>query len=229
MYNPLKPSWGEPYDEIAGRMMAAVHDARDAARGHEAVIVSHQLPIWTTRLFLEKRSYLHHPQEPPVHAVLADRACVFDDDQLTQVRYSEPAGDLIPVGRPLRAVLRRRRPAGGPALKLLRLLLGLAPGLACLLALAGCSGLSGTGDKGYISGDGRPDGGRAGRPRRARSTSPAPTSTATTSTSPTCAASRSSSTSGGRGARRAGSSSPTSTTAAAELGDDVAVPRPQHP
>ncbi|HYH72667.1 MAG TPA: TlpA disulfide reductase family protein [Nocardioides sp.] len=29
-------------------------------------------------------------------------------------------------------------------------------GLACLLALAGCSGLSGTGDKGYISGTGVP-------------------------------------------------------------------------
>src|SRR5690606_30869158 len=52
MYNPLKPSWGEPYDEIAARMIAAVHDVRDQARGHEAVIVSHQLPIWTTRLFL---------------------------------------------------------------------------------------------------------------------------------------------------------------------------------
>ena len=31
-------------------MLAAVYDARDAARGHEAVIVSHQLPIWITRL-----------------------------------------------------------------------------------------------------------------------------------------------------------------------------------
>jgi thiol-disulfide isomerase/thioredoxin len=35
-------------------------------------------------------------------------------------------------------------------------LLGPLLGLACLLALAGCSGLSGTGDKGYISGTGVP-------------------------------------------------------------------------
>ena len=54
--NPFRPSWGEPYKEIVARMMAAVEDARDAARGHEAVIVSHQLPIWTTRLHVEKRS-----------------------------------------------------------------------------------------------------------------------------------------------------------------------------
>jgi broad specificity phosphatase PhoE len=97
MYNPLKPSWGEPYDEIAGRMVAAIHDARDAARGHEAVVVSHQLPIWTTRLFLEKRSYLHHPKTRQC-TLCSLTSVVFDGDRMVQVRYSEPAGDLIPVG-----------------------------------------------------------------------------------------------------------------------------------
>ena len=97
LYNPLKPSWGEPYDEIAGRMVAAIQDARDAARGHEAVVVSHQLPIWTTRLFLEKRSYLHHPKSRQC-TLCSLTSVVFDGDQVVQVRYSEPAGDLIPVG-----------------------------------------------------------------------------------------------------------------------------------
>ncbi len=96
LYNPFKPSWGEPYDEIAGRMVAAVHDARDAARGHEAVVVSHQLPIWTTRLFLEKRSYIHHPKNRQC-TLCSLTSLVFDDDRMVQVRYSEPAGDLIPV------------------------------------------------------------------------------------------------------------------------------------
>ena len=95
--NPLRPSWGEPYDEIAGRMVAAIHDARDAARGHEAVVVSHQLPIWTTRLFLEKRSYLHHPKNRQC-TLCSLTSVVFDDDRMVQVRYSEPAGDLIPAG-----------------------------------------------------------------------------------------------------------------------------------
>jgi len=96
LYNPLEPSWGEPYDEIAGRMVAAIHDARDEARGHEAVIVSHQLPIWTTRLFLEKRSYLHHPKNRQC-TLCSLTSVVFEDDRMVQVRYSEPAGDLIPV------------------------------------------------------------------------------------------------------------------------------------
>ena len=59
---PFRPSWGEPYVEIAARMLAAVETARDAARGHAAVLVSHQLPIWTLRLNLEGRRYVHDPR-----------------------------------------------------------------------------------------------------------------------------------------------------------------------
>jgi len=48
--DPFRPSWGEPYREQADRMLAAVDAAREIARGHEALLVSHQLPIWVTRL-----------------------------------------------------------------------------------------------------------------------------------------------------------------------------------
>src|SRR6266545_4546818 len=47
--NPFRPSWGEPYEGMAARMLAAAAAARDAARGHEAVCVTHQLPIWIAR------------------------------------------------------------------------------------------------------------------------------------------------------------------------------------
>jgi broad specificity phosphatase PhoE len=96
LYNPLKPSWGEPYKEIVARMMAAVHDARVAAAGHEAVIVSHQLPIWTTRLHVEKRSFLHDPRKRQC-TLCSLTSFHFVEDRLTQVSYSEPAGDLIPA------------------------------------------------------------------------------------------------------------------------------------
>ena len=97
MYNPFRPSWGEPYRDIAARMMAAVAVALDAARGHEAVIVSHQLPIWTTRLFVEKRSYLHHPRSRQC-TLCSLTSLHFRGDRITRVTYSEPAGDLIPAG-----------------------------------------------------------------------------------------------------------------------------------
>jgi len=96
LWNPVKPSWGEPYKEVVARMLAAVYDARDAARGHEAVIVSHQLPIWITRLSLEKRSFLHDPRKRQC-TLCSLTSLEFDGDSLTSVRYSEPAGDLIPV------------------------------------------------------------------------------------------------------------------------------------
>lgn len=97
MYNPFRPSWGEPYADIAARMWAAVGDAREAARGHEAVIVSHQLPVWTVRLFAEKRSYLHDPRSRQC-TLCSLTSFQFDGDRLSRVTYSEPVADMIPVG-----------------------------------------------------------------------------------------------------------------------------------
>ena len=95
LWNPLRPSWGEPYRQVAARMMAGVLDARDAAAGHEAVIVSHQLPIWITRLHVEGRSFLHDPRRRQC-TLCSLTSLTFEDDRLTTVRYSEPAADLIP-------------------------------------------------------------------------------------------------------------------------------------
>jgi broad specificity phosphatase PhoE len=96
LWNPFTPSWGEPYKQVTARMMAAVYDARDAAAGHEALIVSHQLPIWITRLHAEGRSYLHDPRRRQC-TLCSLTSLTFQDDALTTVRYSEPAADLIPV------------------------------------------------------------------------------------------------------------------------------------
>jgi broad specificity phosphatase PhoE len=96
LWNPFRPSWGEPYKQVAARMMAAVHDAREAAEGHEAVIVSHQLPIWVTRLHVEGRSFLHDPRKRRC-TLCSLTSLTFRDDRVTTLRYSEPAADLIPA------------------------------------------------------------------------------------------------------------------------------------
>jgi broad specificity phosphatase PhoE len=94
--NPFLPSWGEPYRQVVSRMWSAVEDARGEARGHEAVIVSHQLPIWITRLKAENRSFLHDPRKR--HCTLCSvTSFTFEDDRLVSVGYSEPAADLIPL------------------------------------------------------------------------------------------------------------------------------------
>jgi broad specificity phosphatase PhoE len=96
LYNPLRPSWGEPYKHVVARMVPAIRDARDAALGHEAVLVSHQLPIWITRLHAEGRPFLHDPRKRQC-TLCSLTSLEFDGQQLVKVSYSEPAGDMIPL------------------------------------------------------------------------------------------------------------------------------------
>ena len=91
LVNPFRPSWGEPYAEVAARVLAAVTTARDAARGHEAVCVSHQLPIWTARRKIERKRLWHDPRRRQC-ALGSLTSLVFDDDDVVAVRYLEPSG-----------------------------------------------------------------------------------------------------------------------------------------
>jgi broad specificity phosphatase PhoE len=92
--NPLRPSWGEPYAEIAARMLAAIDDAREAARGHEAVIVSHQLPIWTARNALMDRRLWHDPRKRECR-LASLTSLTYEDGELESITYSEPAAVLL--------------------------------------------------------------------------------------------------------------------------------------
>ncbi|MDF3049285.1 MAG: Phosphoglycerate mutase [Pseudonocardia sp.] len=94
--DPFTPSWGEPYRVIAHRMLAAVHHARALAAGHEAVCVSHQLPIWTLRRFVTGRHLWHDPRHRQC-ALASLTSLVFDDDRLVQLSYAEPAGSSDPT------------------------------------------------------------------------------------------------------------------------------------
>jgi broad specificity phosphatase PhoE len=94
--NPWRPSWGEPYKQIVSRMLAAMGDARDAARGNEALVVSHQLPIWVVRSLVEGRRFLHDPRRR--QCTLASlTSFTYQADEIVSVAYSEPAADLLPV------------------------------------------------------------------------------------------------------------------------------------
>ncbi|MGI9198063.1 MAG: histidine phosphatase family protein [Candidatus Nanopelagicales bacterium] len=98
LWNPFTPSWGEPYDELAARMRAAVEAARDQAQGHEAVIISHQLPIWISRLDHENRRLWHDPRKREC-SLASLTSLRFEGDRLAAIEYSEPAADLLPGAR----------------------------------------------------------------------------------------------------------------------------------
>ncbi|WP_432843531.1 histidine phosphatase family protein [Dactylosporangium sp. CA-092794] len=92
--DPRTPSWGEPYTVIAARMFAALMAAREAAEGHEAVCVSHQLPIWTLRRHVEKKRLWHDPRRREC-GLASFTSFHFDDTKIVGIGYSEPAAHLI--------------------------------------------------------------------------------------------------------------------------------------
>jgi len=92
--DPFQPSWGESYLKIAQRMAAALHAARAAAEGHEALCVSHQLPIWTLRRHLEHKRLWHDPRRRRC-ALASITSFHFDDATLVGIGYSEPAAHLV--------------------------------------------------------------------------------------------------------------------------------------
>ena len=94
LVDPFKPSWGEPYKVIATRMRLAVDDARRSARGHEILLVSHQLPVWTARLDQEDRRLWHDPRRRQCN-LASVTSLVFQDDTLEAIAYTEPAADLV--------------------------------------------------------------------------------------------------------------------------------------
>ncbi|HUD80165.1 MAG TPA: histidine phosphatase family protein [Streptosporangiaceae bacterium] len=90
--NPFRPSWGEPYREVAARVLAAVRDAAREAGGHEAVCVSHQLPIWVTRRLVEGHRLWHDPRRREC-ALGSVTTLTFSGDDVTGVQYAAPSGN----------------------------------------------------------------------------------------------------------------------------------------
>ena len=89
--NPFRPSWGEPYREVAARVLAAAAGAARAAVGHEAVCVSHQLPIWVSRRSAEGRRLWHDPRRRQC-ALGSVTSLTFRGGRVVGVSYAEPSG-----------------------------------------------------------------------------------------------------------------------------------------
>jgi broad specificity phosphatase PhoE len=101
LINPLRPSWGESYKAQAARVGAAVQEARLKAielggDGAEAVMVSHQLPIWAARLSAEGKRLWHDPRKRECTLTSLTSLVFNDDGSLLRVEYSEPAAALLP-------------------------------------------------------------------------------------------------------------------------------------
>lgn len=96
LWNPWKPSWGEPYTELISRMLKALFSARDSANGKDAICVSHQLPIWILRLAVEGRRLIHDPRKRECSLASVTSFELDSDGMISAVTYKEPAKHLLP-------------------------------------------------------------------------------------------------------------------------------------
>lgn len=96
--NPFLPSWGEPYADVARRMLAVATEARNEVEGHEAVLVTHQLPVYVLRRFVEGRRLFHDPRRRQC-GLASITTLTWNGARLASVTYTEPAYALA-AGKP---------------------------------------------------------------------------------------------------------------------------------
>ena len=89
LYNPSRPSWGEPFKEIAARMNEAALEAWNTTESGDVVIVSHQLPIW---MVYRSSKGLSLPHDPRSRRCSLSSITSFEvvDGKLKEVSYLEP-------------------------------------------------------------------------------------------------------------------------------------------
>jgi len=92
--NPLKPSWGEPYNDVVARMFAAIDEAWAGVETGEVVMVSHQMPIVMVQRAVAGKRPFHDPRARRCHlssiTTLERRG-----DSFVEVGYQDPAADLL--------------------------------------------------------------------------------------------------------------------------------------
>ena len=96
LWNPWRPSWGEPYAEQVARMQAAIQHAYESASGKDALVVSHQLPIWILRSAIEGRPFLHDPRRRQCSLASVTSLHFDASGKIVGLTYSEPAAHLLP-------------------------------------------------------------------------------------------------------------------------------------
>jgi broad specificity phosphatase PhoE len=103
IYNPARPSWGEPFSAIATRVLAAMDDAWQASNGGEVVMVSHQSPIW---MATRRIAGLRLPHDPRKRRCTLSSITSFErrDGVWAEVGYNEPARELLAESIDLGAV-----------------------------------------------------------------------------------------------------------------------------
>lgn len=88
---PSIPSWGEPYESIAARMLSAMDDTWESVDSGDAVIVSHQAPIWIAHLAVAGLPFKHDPRARRCALSSVTSFVRGEDGAWREIAYAEPA------------------------------------------------------------------------------------------------------------------------------------------
>ncbi len=103
LVGPWRPTWGEAFTSIRRRMMAAVAEAYAEADGGEAVLVTHQLPIWMVARTVARKPLAHDPRERRC-SLSSITTLAWREGAFIEVDYQEPAAELLAQSIDLGAV-----------------------------------------------------------------------------------------------------------------------------
>ncbi|WAB84256.1 histidine phosphatase family protein [Microcella daejeonensis] len=103
MRDPSVPTWGEPFAQIAARVLAAMEDAHRSIDGGEIVMVSHQLPIWMAHRAVAGERLAHDPRKRRC-SLSSITSFAWRDGAFTEIGYQDPAAELLEQSTDLGAV-----------------------------------------------------------------------------------------------------------------------------
>ena len=95
---PSQPSWGEPFESIAARMLEAMNDAWQNTQVGDAVLVSHQLPIVMVHRKLAGMKLSHNPKQRRC-ALSSITSFERQGDAFVEVDYRDPSSKLGAIDR----------------------------------------------------------------------------------------------------------------------------------
>ncbi|CAB4642848.1 MAG: histidine phosphatase family protein [Actinobacteria bacterium] len=90
---PKRPSWGEPFEEIASRMLESMDHAWNEAIDTDVVLVSHQLPIEMVHRKISGKKLPHNPRKRRT-ALSSVTSYERNGDQWVEVGYQDPGASL---------------------------------------------------------------------------------------------------------------------------------------
>lgn len=96
LWNPMRPSWGEPFNEISSRMLSVMDDAYKSVPDGDVVLVSHQLPIEMVVRTLAGKALPHDPRK---RRTKLSSITSFErrGDSWVEVDFKDPGGKLAGI------------------------------------------------------------------------------------------------------------------------------------